>query len=143
MVSVLVVATINDVYFGSLELPSTAWPCRIMHVKGQVHPKVLVRTQPFNRAIQIFKQHRYASQMKNCNPPVAAELREVHQEWMSLPPTTKENLLEFEEADFQLSEHAHGVEEVKNLVSGTILEPSAPSQSRNSARKNQRRRKTL
>jgi hypothetical protein len=140
-------AAIRNAYYGSLELPSTAWPCRLVHEKGQVQPRLQVKTQAFNRAIRIFRERRYASRMQNYQPPTesllgamvdgldsqsvptqeAIELRNVSYEWKSLHCTTRDNLLKFEEANFQLSDRAFGDEEVTDLVSGTPLDTSSPS----------------
>jgi hypothetical protein len=57
----------------------------------------------------------------------ANKLRNVHREWMSLHSATRANLLEFEQAGFELPGQASGVEGVKNLVSGTTPDPSGLS----------------
>ena len=141
---VLATAAIKNAYYGQLELPSTAWPCRLMHEKGQVQPRLQVQTQAFNRAIQNLREHGYASRMQNYQPPTESllgamvgglnsqsaptqetiELRNIYYEWKSLHDTTRENFLKFEEANFQLSDQALGEEGVTDLVSGTTLDAS-------------------
>jgi len=55
--------------------------------------------------------------------PEANELERIHQEWKSLDISTQDNLLRFEEPDFQLPDRVSGVGAVKNLVS-SISHPS-------------------
>ncbi len=118
-----------------------------MHEKGQIQPRLKVKTQAFNRAIQNLREHGYASRMQNYELPTESllgvmvdgldsqsaptqetiELRNIFYEWKSFHDTTRENFLKFEEANFQLSGQASGEEEVTDLVSGATLNASSLS----------------
>lgn len=138
MVSTLRALTIRNAYFRSSELPSTAWPCRLVHVKGEMQPSLQVRTEPFDRAIQILREHGYASKMRNYKPQSdtildamvqgydseAPAMLDVYHEWMSLHGATRDNLVKFEEASFKLPAQVSGVKDVKDLVSKRTFNPS-------------------
>ncbi|GBE87120.1 hypothetical protein SCP_1003670 [Sparassis crispa] len=51
------------------ELPSTAWPCRLQHVKGQARPSLEIDASYFRLAIEQLKQHKYSILMDNFKPP--------------------------------------------------------------------------
>jgi hypothetical protein len=45
------------------ELPSTAWPCRVLHVEGQNEPNLEVDSSYFKDAIETLKTRKYTSMM--------------------------------------------------------------------------------
>jgi len=120
-----------------------------------VEPELCVRTQPFTRAIQFFKEHCYASKMHEYQPPTVdgpgspiepsdgESGPSIYREWLCLHVATQVNLREFEDKNFELPGQVFGVEKVRDLVSGTTLNPPGLSQFLKSARKDQRYRKTL
>ena len=145
-VCALAAAATRDVNYRQLELPSTAWPCKLVHKKGQVRPRLEVKTLAFNDAIRIIREKGYASKMQNYQlpsdssllgavmggsdsqiynalNPEAIRLREVYYQWRRLPLNTRKNFLKFEDADFQLPDQAFGDEEVTNLVNKPTPDP--------------------
>jgi hypothetical protein len=48
--------------------------------------------------------------------PKEVQLKEIYVSWVDLPATTKLNLTEFEQKEFQLPQMARGYEPVKKLV---------------------------
>jgi hypothetical protein len=125
------------------ELPSTAWPCRLVHLKGTTQPELHVRTDPFNHAIESLRAHGYGASMKRYQPPTvsvldamtgdldaeckpspeAKELEKIHYEWKSLHRSTQNNLLMFEQPGFQLPDRGSGEEDVKDLVGSSYSFP--------------------
>ena len=127
-----------------LELPSTVWPCRLVHVKGRKEPELCVRTELFNKAIKCLREKCYSAQMEKYRPPTisvfgsmfgddldsegetspeANKLREIYHEWKGLHIVTQSNLLTFEQPGFQLRHQVSGVETVSDLVSLVIHFP--------------------
>ena len=129
------------------ELPSTAWPCRVQHIRGQTNPTLEVNAAPFQEAIDRLRQKKYGAMMSDFEPSprdeaprnmfadffggllddAPATIRktdppdpyklDIYEKWNSLHPTTKRNLCKFEEPGFRLTSEATGEDEVKKLVS--------------------------
>jgi hypothetical protein len=51
------------------ELPSTAWPCRIRHVPGQLEPKIELDTSHFQEGIDALFAKQYGRALKTYTPP--------------------------------------------------------------------------
>ncbi|OBZ66419.1 Clamp-binding protein CrfC [Grifola frondosa] len=51
------------------ELPSTAWPCRVRHVKGQQTPNLDIDAAYFQNAIDSLQRHHFGAMMENYRPP--------------------------------------------------------------------------
>lgn len=119
-----------------VELPSTAWPCRIRHAKGRTTPLLEVDPTSFQESINILKKLRYGGSMAGYVPPSddtfadvltgkpqstasQADMQklEIYNKWADLHPLTKQNLLRFEEKDFKLPAKAKGEVDVRILVS--------------------------
>jgi hypothetical protein len=120
-----------------------------------MEPKLCVRTDPFNHAIENFRARSYGAKMKDYRPPTtsifgamtsdgglddesgtspeAKELEKIHDEWKGLHLSTQDNLLMFEEPGFQLPHEVFGVTGVKDLVSpvshssGLLFTPAVSS----------------
>lgn len=117
-----------------IELPSTAWPCRLRHVPNQAVPKLEFDDAPFISGIAALKAARYGARLSSYNPPsedvydvmfdeVAqtpteeeVRMKELHAQWVDLHAATKHNLIQFEQPNFRLPSTATGHREVKNLV---------------------------
>jgi hypothetical protein len=94
---------------------------------------------PFLDALEKLRVKHYGHQMRNYQPPSNdlydeifsdeaipepseedVRLRTIHNQWVDLHPTTRQNLLKFETPNFKLPEMASGEQEVKNLVSHDV-----------------------
>ena len=118
-----------------VELPSTAWPCRLRHVEGQTVPELQFQAEPFIAALKKLQAHQYGRSMQTYQPPpenmfeallsnTPSEptddeilLRTIHSQWIDLHAVTRENLLKFERPGFKLPRMATGELNVKTLVS--------------------------
>ncbi len=129
------------------DLPATAWPCRLLHVKGQREASLTLDPKYFRSCIKELRLKGYGKMMKNYNPPKdndayaalfddpdgaviskglnsntireANDKREIFKNWVDLHNKTKENLLRFEQPNFTLPEEATGREDVIDLVGGS------------------------
>ena len=120
-----------------VELPSTAWPCRLRHVEGQTVPELQFQAEPFLIALKKLQAHQYGRKMQTYQPPpenmfeallsgAPSEpsdeeilLRTIHSQWIDLHAVTRDNLLKFENPGFKLPRMATGEQSVKTLVSLT------------------------
>jgi hypothetical protein len=116
-----------------IELPSTALPCRLRHVPQQSAPSLDFEPGPFNTGIAKLQEHKFGSKMQHYQPPVddntslfdddapclttSEDLSHVYSCWTNLPEQTRQNLLLFEEPEFELRSSAEGVSDVATLVS--------------------------
>ena len=115
---------------------STAWPCRLRHVKGQKVPKLQFHAEPFLAALMELRTRRYGAKMKTYKPPSddhvitlsgpppqpsqeEVTLRVIRNQWRDLHALTCKNLMEFEAPEFELPQMASGEQDVKKLVSQT------------------------
>ncbi|KAH7927606.1 hypothetical protein BV22DRAFT_268537 [Leucogyrophana mollusca] len=125
------------------ELPSTAWPCRVRHVRGQLTPSLEIDAAYFQRAINSLQHKKYGAMMQNYRPVADIDLfsalldddvfleddqhieedlhlinekRELYQRWIDLHPTTKNNLLRFERSGYRIAEWASGHDHVVDLL---------------------------
>lgn len=136
MIALLLLCTILNAL---VELPSTAWPCRLRHVENQRVPELQYHAEPFLVALRRLQAHQYGQKMRTYQPPsenifdsllsdsppdVPSEpsaeevkLRTIHREWIDLHIVTRSNLLKFENPRFELPKKATGQHDVKNLVS--------------------------
>ena len=108
---------------------STAWPCRIRHVKGQTVPELQFQAKPFLSALEKLQAHHYGRKMQTYpssveiyyapSDPSDEEilLRAIHRQWDDLHAVTRINLLRFETPEFTLPPMAIGAHDVKILVS--------------------------
>ena len=116
---------------------STAFPCRLRHVKGQNFPQLIFQAEPFLVALKKLQAHQYGLKMQTYQPPPEINmfeelllsdtlsgpsddeilLRAIHSQWVKLHAVTRENLLKFETPEFELPRGAHGDLDVKTLVS--------------------------
>jgi len=108
---------------------STAWPCRIRHVKGQTVPKLQFQAEPFLSALEKLRAHQFGRKMQTYPSPAEIYdtpsdtsdeeilLRTIHRQWADLHATTRNNLLKFETSGFTLPPMASGEHDVKILVS--------------------------
>ena len=119
----------------AVDLPSTAWPCRVRHIKGRMVPTLELDVKPFQDAIVKLQGRHYAKMMANYTPPsddpfaaVLAGTRltasdtqklEVYNKWADLHQTTKDNLTLFENPKFKLPGKTKGEANVAVLVRGT------------------------
>ena len=113
------------------ELPSTAWPCRLRHVEGQIIPELQFQAEPFLVALKKLQSHQYGRKMQSYQPPPEDTfeapqpseeeilLRTIHSQWIDLFAVTRDNLLKFETPGFRLPRMATGNQNVKVLVSFT------------------------
>ena len=117
-----------------VELPSTAWPCRLRHVLGQSTPKLTFDPVPFKMGIAKLQEHRFGSKMLTYQPPTdddpfadileestldsaqSEDLVRIYSHWKNLPKQTRRNLLQFEDPDFELRSCAEGETHVTELV---------------------------
>jgi len=111
------------------ELPSTTWPCRIRHVKGQTIPELEFQAKPFLSALKKLQAHQYGRKMLTYPSPAEIYdtpsdpsdeeilLRTIHRQWGDLHAVTRNNLLKFETPEFTLPPMASGEYDVKVLVS--------------------------
>ena len=118
-----------------VELPSTAWPCRLRHVEGQTVPELQFQAEPFLAALKKLQAHQYGQKMQTYQPETMFEallsdapfepsdeeilLTTIHNQWTDLHVVTRDNLLKFENPGFQLPRMATGEQNVKILVSFT------------------------
>jgi len=118
-----------------VELPSTAWPCRLRHVEGQTVPELQFQAEPFIAALKKLQAHQYGRRMQTYQPPpenmleallsdAPSEpsddeilLKTIHSQWIDLHAVTCDNLLKFEKPGFKLPRMATGEQNVKTLVS--------------------------
>ncbi|KIJ60882.1 hypothetical protein HYDPIDRAFT_31927 [Hydnomerulius pinastri MD-312] len=130
------------------ELPSTSWPCRLRHVKGQDIPTLEIDAPYFQAGIERLKSHKFGAMMANfkavqdedpfgvildCSEDDASfdeldsikidakaeELniqRTIYSCWVDLDPSTKANLLKFEDEDFRIQTTAQGCVDVTELL---------------------------
>lgn len=122
-----------------LELPSTAWPCRLRHVPGQTVPELTFDYGPFLNGLSALQKAQYGVRIAKYKPPsddslysvmfveeVAeptqeeVELKELYFKWADLHAATKKNLLDFENPSFQLPRGAQGHTQVTQLVRGLL-----------------------
>lgn len=132
------------------DLPATAWPCRLLHVKGQREPSLTLDPRYFRSCVRELQLKGYGEIMKNYNPPIysdayaallddhtegaaasggmashaireANEKRETFKNWVDLHNKTKENLLRLEQPGFALPEEAIGRANVIHLASIILL----------------------
>ncbi|KAH7918876.1 hypothetical protein BV22DRAFT_1134271 [Leucogyrophana mollusca] len=131
-------ALIGSMILPSDELPSTAWPCRVRHVRGQAMPSLEIDAPYFQEAIVGLQSKKVGFMMKGYSPPgeknlfsalfedsqesnigTAAEItlkRELYKSWVDLHPKTKENLLKFEKNGYHIAEVASGEDHVVDLL---------------------------
>ncbi|KIJ60881.1 hypothetical protein HYDPIDRAFT_43073 [Hydnomerulius pinastri MD-312] len=138
-------ALMGSMILPSDELPSTAWPCRVRHVRGQTLPRLKVDAPYFQRAIIRLRMRKYGALMKDYRPPTDNDLfsalldddmseeteeqehgvnslteinqmREIYLKWVDLHPETKRNLLRFEESSFLIADSASGREHIVDLL---------------------------
>ena len=65
------IATIKNTDLVSSELPSTTWPCQLVHVKGQT-AGTQGGTRSFIQALHTLRNHSYASKMQKLQCPTAS-----------------------------------------------------------------------
>ncbi|TDL23502.1 hypothetical protein BD410DRAFT_787351 [Rickenella mellea] len=121
----------------SNELPSTAWPCRLRHVKGQLTPTLEVDTTAFQMGIAGLQARGYGKMMANYTPPTddpfagilddvpsttgipnadEAHLKVIYIHWVDLHPATRANLMRFETRGFYLPPKVEGEDAVRGLL---------------------------
>jgi len=131
----MVLVLLHSILNIAIELPSTAWPCRLRHVEGQTIPELHFQAEPFLAALEKLQTHQYGRKIQTYQPPSedmfealrsnapskppAEEflLRKMHSQWIDLHPVTRDNLLKFENPKFRLPRMASGEQNVKDLVS--------------------------
>jgi hypothetical protein len=146
MVNVFHVRSLFVLLCRKIELPSTAWPCRVQHVRGQLIPSLEIDGVYFQRAINALRALKFGAMMKDyspsketnqfsavlddmseadgldgrhCDPGAVAEhlkKRNIYKNLVDLHPMTKINLLKFEEDGFRIPKHASGENQVQDLV---------------------------
>ena len=113
-----------------VELPSTAWPCRLRHVAGQSVPRLTFDPEPFRMGIAKLQEHKFGSKLETYQPPADADFFEamvpnstqnedltgIYHRWKELPKQTRCNLLRFEDPEFTLPSCAEGGSQVTELV---------------------------
>jgi len=120
--------------YPQVELPSTAWPCRLRHVPHQTIPKLEFDDGPFISGVAALQRAQYGAKLQAYEPPSddvydvmfegetepptpeEVELKELYAQWVDLHAATKKNLLEFEKPSFRLPAAANGQAGVKKLV---------------------------
>ena len=116
------------------ELPSTAVPCRLHHVEGQIVPELHFRAEQFLAALKKLQQYQYGRKMQTYQPPPGDVfearlsdapskpseeedlLRTIHNQWIDLHAVVRDNLWKFEDTEFTLPGMASGEQNVKSLV---------------------------
>ena len=124
--------TLHRILNITIELLSTALPCRLRHVEGQTVPELRFQAEPFLIALEKLQSHQYGQKMQTYQPlpgnmfkasrssePSEEEvlLRTIHRQWNDLRAVTRYNLLRFETPGFQLPRTATGDLHVNLLVS--------------------------
>jgi hypothetical protein len=94
----------------NLELPATACPCRIHHVKGKVKPTLTIDQEYFQDAIEKFRS----------NEPTD-NLGDDQSTFDDLDPTAVENPPKFMQAGYRIPGDACGDNDVKDLVQYILL----------------------
>jgi hypothetical protein len=117
-----------------VELPSTAWPCRLRHVAGQSVPRLTFDPEPFRIGIAKLQEHKFGSKLDTYQPPAnddlfadifdkkvpnstqSEDLTSIYNCWKELPKQTRTNLCLFEDPEFTLLPCAEGGTQVTELV---------------------------
>ncbi|KAH8104320.1 hypothetical protein DFH11DRAFT_1551015 [Phellopilus nigrolimitatus] len=139
-------AFLGQTVLPSDELPSTAWPCRIRHVKGQEKPRLAIcernMVSNFQKGIEALRlkfdeaKEQTKSRLPACEPGMMSQVVEYifdgagkskdkdtsPQEDMELilgklAPFIKKSWDTFKERSFMLRTEAHGTKEVVELLS--------------------------
>jgi len=108
----------------NVELPSTAWPCRLRHVPGKCVPTLTFDPKPFRMALKNLQANKFGSKMQDYKPPsddpfddssdadvpnpANEDYTAIYYSWKDLHQQTRKNLLEFEDPDFNLPSSAEG-----------------------------------
>jgi hypothetical protein len=106
-----------------IDLPSTAWPCRIRHVPGQALPKLTFDSHIFRNGIKAIRKANFSARLRDYRTSSKLDdatqlgLMELDSRYAHLHQETKANLGIFEDESFNLPEHASGLSAVKKLVS--------------------------
>ena len=74
-----------------LELPATAWPCRVRHVKGQLTAKLEIDAVYFQRAIDSLRTHKFGAMMAEYQPSKEPDLISTLQDELSSTATVQNN----------------------------------------------------
>jgi hypothetical protein len=101
-----------------IELPSTACPCRIQHVKGQSEPILTIDQEYFQNAIEELRSKK----------PIENDrfsFFDNQNAFDDLDPISVENSSKFKQYDYRIPGHASGDDDVKDLVHSNPL--SGPS----------------
>ena len=112
------------------EFLSTALPCRLRHVEGQIVPKLQFQAEPFRIALKMLQHHQYGRKMLSYQLPEnvfgarlsdapsepSDEERTIHNRMADLHTITRDNLLMFETVGFELPREATGEQHVNILV---------------------------
>lgn len=132
---------------GHLELPATAWPCRVRHATGRKEPVLEVDPKVFQKALKELQRLQYGTKLKEYSPEATEddpfsgildddtsfisgtdesspaetksekELHSIHSICEDLQPKSRDNLLKFERRDFVLQSRVEGLKAVHELVS--------------------------
>lgn len=131
-------------FYALAALPTTTWPCRLLHVTGQVEPILTINPKYFQSRVRDLRVLKYGAMMKNYKTPedrnrydalsrgapdgaIAAQTpnstweadqkKEIYRKWLDLHKKTKSNLLRLEDPNFILPNEARGMKDVIDLVS--------------------------
>ena len=109
----------DDSYCCLLELPSTAWPCRIRHVNGQAEPR-LVLCEPGKKPIFqdgiVSLRSRLRRIVENRDHGVGRLSEDEYMWEHNVAPATKSNWEIFRRPSFILPNEAIGEDNVYRLV---------------------------
>jgi hypothetical protein len=95
---------------------------------GQTIPELTYDSGAFKAGIEALRKMQYGLKMDEYQPTIYSpsdfsraqkqtpEEFEIYASWINLPATTRQNLKEFEQPEFQLPTKAIGREQVKHLV---------------------------
>jgi hypothetical protein len=101
-------------YTRNLELPATACPCRIHHVKGKPKPTLTIDQEYFQNAIEKFRSKKLTD-----NDSLGDS--DDQNNFDDLDPTSVENSHKFTQNGYRIPGYACGDDDVKDLVHCILL----------------------
>ncbi|KIM91568.1 hypothetical protein PILCRDRAFT_133336 [Piloderma croceum F 1598] len=84
-------ALMGHMILPSDELPATAWPCRVRHVKDQLTPKLEIDAVYFQRAIDSLRTHKFSAMIAGYQPSKEPDLISTLQDELSSTATVQNN----------------------------------------------------